>query len=175
MKTVLSKMKYILLALVVVLAFSCSAEDGAPGEQGPQGVQGPQGPQGEQGEQGPAGESGEGSGAVTVLLENQTLSPGVNEFSVPELTQDIFDNGLVYAYVTADPTVWFALPFSDIQNLGTEEEPILSTVILVEMVAIEVGKVFLSSILEEGTINVKFVLVSGEAASASSFDINDFL
>lgn len=177
MKTILSKTNYFLLSLLVILALSCSAEDGAVGPEGPQGVQGAQGPQGEQGEKGDPGEDGTGTetGVISVVLENQTLSPGLNEFDVPELTQDIFDNGVVYAYVTADPEIWFALPFSELQNFGTEEEPVLTSVILVELVGIEVGKVLLSSILEEGTIDVRFVLVPGTVAEASTFDVNDFL
>lgn len=171
MKTVLSKMKYIVLSLVVVLAFSCSAEDGAPGEQGPQGVQGPQG---EKGDKGDPGDSGSG-GVISVVLENQTLSPGLNEFNIPELTQDIFDNGLVYAYITADPTIWFELPFTEEQNIGTDEDPVLASVVIIKVVAIEVGRVTISSVLEEGTISVRFVLVPASVAEASSFDINSFL
>jgi hypothetical protein len=173
MKTIVLKTKYFLLSLIVVLAFSCSAEDGAPGEQGLQGVQGPQGPQGEQGEKGDPGESGNGN-VISVVLENETLALGENEFSVPELTQDIFDNGLVYAYITGDPSIWFALPVSQLQNLGTEEDPVLVSVTVVEMVGIEVGNVILSSLIE-GDVDIRFVLVPGSVAQASSFDVNDFL
>lgn len=173
MKTILSKTNYFLLALLVVLAFSCSAEDGATGPAGPQGEQGAQGPQGEQGEQGLPGE-GSDTGVVSVTLEDQALSLGENEFSVPQLTQDIFDNGLVYVYITGDPTIWLSLPVSQLQNLGTEEEPVLASVTVVEMVGMEVGKVIISSLVE-GVTNIRFVLVSGTAAEASSFDVNDFL
>lgn len=173
MRTILSKTNYLLLSLLVILAFSCSAEDGATGPEGPQGVQGAQGPQGEKGDKGDPGDSGD-SGVVSVVLEDQTLSLGENEFSVPQLTQDIFDNGLVYAYITGDPTIWLSLPVSQLQNLGTDEEPILASVTVVEMVGIEVGKVIISSIVE-GVTDVRFVLVPGKVVEASSFDINDFL
>lgn len=177
MKTVLSKMKYIALTLVVVLAFSCSAEDGAPGEQGVQGAQGAQGPQGEKGDKGEPGDSGGSAetNVISVVLEDKTLSPGPNEYDVPQLTQDIFDNGLVYAYITQDPIAWFELPFTEEQNIGTDEEPVLATIILVKVFAIEVGKVTLVSLLPEDTVNIRFVLVPGTLAEASSFDINDFL
>lgn len=176
MKTVLSKMKYIALALVVVLAFSCSAEDGAPGEQGVQGAQGAQGPQGEKGDKGDPGEDGNGTagGVVSVLLENQTLVLEGNEFNVPQLTQDIFDNGLVYVYARAEPTEWLPLPVSQLQFGGTEEDPTLASLTVLEMASMEVGKVFLYSLVE-GVTDIRFVLVSGTAAEASSFDINDFL
>ena len=67
-----------------------------------------------------------------------------------------------------------SLPVSQLQNLGTDEEPILASVTVVEMVGIEVGKVIISSIVE-GVTDVRFVLVPGKVVEASSFDINDFL
>ena len=109
-----------------------------------------------------------------MLLADQTLVLGENEFNVPQLTQDIFNNGLVYAYITGDSSIWLSLPVSQLQNLGTDEEPVLASVTVVEMVGIEVGKVLLSSLVE-GVTDVKFVLVPGTAAEAIAFDINDFL
>ncbi|WP_205660312.1 collagen-like protein [Cognatitamlana onchidii] len=179
MKTLLSKMKYLALALVVVLAFSCSAEDGAPGEQGPQGVQGPQGPQGEKGEKGDPGDSGSGS-VKTVLFEDQLLQSGetgVIEFNVPQLTQDIFDNGLVYAYISESEnnSSWSPLPFSLLEEVSTPTGTTVTSTIVVEILTIEVGKVSLFYLLNDASWDVKFVLVPGAAAEASSFDINDFL
>ncbi|WP_282123064.1 collagen-like triple helix repeat-containing protein [Algibacter mikhailovii] len=173
MKTVLSKIKYIALSLMVVLAFSCSAEDGAPGEQGPQGVQGPQGAQGEKGDKGDPGESGSG-GAISVLLENQTLTLGEMVFDVPQLTQDIFDNGLVYGYVTVDPAIWLSMPVTQLQNIGTEEEPVLASIVIIEIIGMEVGKVYINSLIE-GAVDLRFVLINGTAAEANAYEINDFL
>ena len=170
MRTVLSKTNYIVLSLLVILAFSCSTEDGAIGPEGPVGAQGVQGLQGEKGDQGDPGNGG----IVSVFLADQTLVLGENEFDVPQLTQDIFDNGLVYAYITGDSSIWLSLPVSQLQNLGTDEEPAFASVTVVEMVGIQVGKVFLSSLVE-GATDIRFVLVPGTVAQASAFDINDFL
>ena len=53
MKNVLSKTKYIVLSLGVVLLCSCSPEDGEMGPPGPQGPQGEQGIPGQDGADGP--------------------------------------------------------------------------------------------------------------------------
>lgn len=58
MKTI-SKIKYVVLLVVTVMAFSCSPEDGAVGPAGPQGEQGIQGEQGPQGAQGEPGQDGQ--------------------------------------------------------------------------------------------------------------------
>jgi len=52
MKTVILKLKFLLIAGLAIAALSCNAEDGMDGAPGIQGEPGPVGPQGEQGEPG---------------------------------------------------------------------------------------------------------------------------
>ncbi len=101
MKTKKIKSQYIFLILIVLFSFSCSdGEDGAIG---------PAGPQGEQGVNGQDGNAN----VVSVLLEDQTISNGDTVFEIPELTQEIFDSGFVFAYVTVTGNdFWETLPLS---------------------------------------------------------------
>jgi hypothetical protein len=175
MRKILLRAKFVFLSLLAALALSCSVEDGV---QGPEGPPGPQGAQGAQGVQGPAGANGN-SGVTTVLFENQLLQggeSGIIEFDIPELTQSIFDNGMVYAYISQDPTQWLPLPFSLIQEVSSSEGTTLASTIVIEIVGIEVGKVALFYLLDDLTFNIKFVLVDGVSSNASAMaDIESFL
>ena len=179
MKTTFLNFKLLAMALGAVLVLSCSAEDGEDGVMGPQGEQGipgpqgpagqdgedgaigPQGPQGEQGIPGEDGEDGEdgadgqngadGNANVTsILFENQTINTGNNVFDVPQLTQSIFDSGIVYAYATVTGnTYWEVLPLSS----GGE--------ILLEIDRIEVGSITLKATFTQSNLRLRFVLVEG--------------
>lgn len=167
MHIILPKFKYVILALIIVLGVSCSGEDGIDGMDGIDGVQGPAGPAGQDGVDGNAN-------VTTVIVENYNLVAGVNEISVPELTQGIFNSGTVHAYITLDPTIWFSLPLSELQNFGTEADPVLTSVTVVEMYAMEVGKITLFSLIES-QVNLKFVLIDGNISSVSPLSAEDFL
>ncbi len=173
MALLLGKMKYILLVFITILSVSCSSEDGADGMDGADGANGIDGAPGTPGPAGPNGVNN----IKTVLFKDQELIKGEIEFSVPELTQDIFDNGLVYGYFTQDATQWVSLPFSSLQILGTEEDPILASLTLLEVFRIEVGKIVVFSLLErDAPVDIKFVLVQGnEALNADDFMANDFI
>lgn len=164
------KIKYLSLIFIALLTVSCAVEDGTDGMNGLDGADGIDGLPG------PAGPSGV-SNVTTVLFENQELASGEIEFDVPELTQDIFDKGLVYGYFSQNTTQWVSLPFSSLQNLGTEEEPILASLTLLEVFRIEVGKIVVFSLLEpEAPVDIRFVLVQGNAAlNVDDFTANDFI
>lgn len=172
MKAIFTKAKYILLIALTVVSISCSSEDGAEGPVGPQGPAGAQGPAG------PQGPAGDGSNSVTTVhFEEQALSFGTDgsiEFNIPELTQDIFDNGLVYAYISQDnASSWSPLPFSLLEEVTTPEGTSNTSTIVVEILQIEVGKVTLLYLLNDLTWDVKFVLVEGNAST--SVNVDDFL
>ena len=94
---------------------------GATGPAGATGAQGPAGPTGATGAQGPAGQNGadgqDGSANVSsVLLTNKTvILTGFTQFSVPQITQDIVDKGLVLMYfrITGSNSGFFAMPYAE--------------------------------------------------------------
>ncbi len=112
--------------------------EGPPGPEGPQGPEGPPGPEGPQGPEGPPGEDGEDGnanvGAAVVELVNADWGsgsyvyrhgPGANtsraarvvELSVPAITQEIFDLGMVHVFMKVPeslagaPVAWAPLPY----------------------------------------------------------------
>jgi hypothetical protein len=125
-----------LLALLVLGAMSgCGAAVGPEGPAGLQGPQGPEGPQGPQGPEGPAGEDGNAN-VVAAVVElgnadwgvgsyvyrhgpnaNTSRAARVVELEVPEITQTIFDLGMVHVYLkvpdslVGDPNSWAPLPY----------------------------------------------------------------
>ncbi len=134
MKNVISKTKYVLMALIMVTAFSCSPEDGADGAQGPAG---------------PAGQDGQDGNAnvTSVFFANFNLVTGTNDVSVPEITQEIFDSGFVYSYVRLPgASIWEEIPISS--NGSVQLETI-----------IEVGNVRLESTFTQ-TLDLRFVIVA---------------
>jgi len=94
MKSVMNKTKYVVMALMVLIAFSCSkdGEDGADGAIGPKG---------DQGEQGPAGENGEDGNANvnTYVFDLSSESGNSIPVNLPELTQGVIDNDLIIGYL----------------------------------------------------------------------------
>ncbi len=106
----------------LVLSVACSSGQGTAGPQGERGPEGLQGPEGEPGEEGPQGEQGaqggqgpEGPpGTANVISSSWFSSADADEisggyvdgstvarfwtFSVPELTKEIVDGGLITVY-----------------------------------------------------------------------------
>ncbi|MCR9226464.1 MAG: hypothetical protein NXH90_03455 [Flavobacteriaceae bacterium] len=110
MKTnVLSVKTLFIAALSIVLATSCSSEDGedgAIGPQGPQGEQGVAGPAGAQGEQGEQGEQGDpGTANVmysewvgTELGSNILSSSASFDIDAPEIDPDMLNYGTILVF-----------------------------------------------------------------------------
>lgn len=129
---------------------ACSPEDGADGAAGPQGLQGTAGTDGLDGQDGNANVS-------SVLLQNVAIVVGNNNFDIPELTQDILDNGLVYAYAqTLSSTFWEPLP---IATGGS---------IILDIDRIFVGSVQLTATFSQN-LNIRFVLVAGTDVNGVDF------
>ncbi|WP_299433916.1 hypothetical protein [uncultured Aquimarina sp.] len=144
MKTTVKFLTYVMMAFALVLT-SCDGEDGANGLDG---AIGPEGPSGQDGN----------ANVVSVLLENQTLTNGDTVFDIPELTQEIYDTGIVYAYVTVTGNdYWEVLPLS----LGQQ--------IILEIDKIEVGKITLRATFTQSNLRLRFVLVEGTDASGIDF------
>ncbi|MDY8138755.1 hypothetical protein [Aquimarina sp. 2201CG5-10] len=144
MKITTKFLTYCIMAFAFVLT-SCEGEDGAAGPQGPAGTDGQDG----------------NANVVSVLFENQTINNGDNVFDIPQLTQEIYDTGIVYAYVTVTGNdYWEVLPLS----LGQQ--------IILEIDRIEVGRATLRATFTQSNLRLRFVLVEGNAAS--SVDFADF-
>ncbi len=94
MKNVMNKTKYVVMALMVLIAFSCSKD-------GEDGSDGANGPKGDQGEQGPAGDNGEdGNANVNTYVYDLSSESGSSiPVDLPELTQDVIDNNLIIGYL----------------------------------------------------------------------------
>jgi len=148
MNNLVLKTKYVILALLVAFSFSCSPEDGEDGAVGPQG------------EQGIPGQDGNAN-VTSVLFENQTINNGDTEFTIPELTQEIYDHGIVYAYVTVTGNeYWEVLPLS----IGQD--------IILEIDRIEVGSATLRATFNQSNLRLRFVLVAGTPSSKTQENIS---
>ena len=94
MKNVMNKTKYVVMALVFLIAYSCSKD-------GEDGTDGAIGPKGDQGEQGLAGENGEdGNANVNTYVYDLSSESGSSiPVDLPEFTQDVIDNDLIIGYL----------------------------------------------------------------------------
>ncbi len=144
MKTTV-KLKHFFLSVLVICAIGCNPEDGEDGAMGPAGQQGIQGEAGEDGQNGNAN-------VVSVLLEDQTIENGDNIYELPELTQSIFDTGVVLAYVTVTGNnYWETLPLS------------LGGSIILEIDRIEVGKLTLKATFTQSNLRLRFIFIESSA------------
>ena len=109
------KIKYLSLIFIALLTVSCAVEDGTDGMNGLDGADGIDGVPG------PAGPSGV-SNVTTVLFENQELASGEIEFDVPELTQDIFDKGLIKYYFRFDEESYKEEVYKKLNNIRGDYE-----------------------------------------------------
>lgn len=144
MKRLTNTLMYLFIATALTFT-SCSTdgEDGMDGAQGEQGIAGQDGADGQDGEDGNAN-------VVSVLLENQTVTTGINTFSVPELTQEIYDNGLIYGYVTVSGNeFWETIPIVSFGN------------IILDIDRIRVGEIDIETTFDQGGLNFRFILIEG--------------
>jgi len=133
------------MALAITLS-SCSKD----GEAGPPGMNGVDGANAQDGQDGQDGNAN----VVSVLLEDQTLMIGINEYNFDELTQSVFDNGVVLGYVKLSFTsFWETLPLS------------LSNEVSLEIDKIFVGSLELKSTFDETDVNLRFIFIDGTSAT----------
>lgn len=151
MKRLTNTLMYLFIATAVSFT-SCSPEDGADGMDGAPGEQGIAGQDGQDGEDGQDGQDGNAN-VTSILLTDQTITNGANVFNIPELTQDIVDNGFVYGYITVNGNnFWEDLPVS------------IAGDIIIEIDQIELEQITLLATFNQSGINIRFVLVEGNTA-----------
>lgn len=151
MKTTMKFFTYGLL--IFTLAFTSCSKDGDTGAIGPAGIAGTDGTDGTNGTDGTDGNAN----VTSVLFEDQTISTGNTVFDVPQLTQAIFDTGIVYAYITvSDNDYWEVLPLSSGQQ------------IILEIDRIEVNKITLKSTFTQSNLRLRFVFVEGNLSGKTS-------
>ncbi|MFK5880011.1 MAG: hypothetical protein QM478_11035 [Flavobacteriaceae bacterium] len=134
MKKVILKTKYVLLALIIVLTFSCSLEDG------------------ETGLEGPAGQDGNAN-VTSVILRNISIPQNSTKtFNVSGLTQDILDKGLVIVHINLNPSasyeLWSPLPVELLNET-------------VKVAEIRVGEIDIRNNSIPLVAHLKFVLIEG--------------
>ncbi|MEL0645687.1 hypothetical protein V6251_14940 [Olleya sp. Ti.3.14] len=100
MKHLLLKSKFILLAIIVAFNFSCSTEDGADGPAGADGIDGTNGADGMDGN----------ANVQSITLDASTFSGNYTSVAIPEITQDILDNGVILTYLNNNPNNWVPVP-----------------------------------------------------------------
>ncbi|WP_344924852.1 collagen-like protein [Aquimarina addita] len=157
MKTTLKFLTYFTMAFALIItSISCEGEDGMDGADGVQGVAGADGADGQNGADGTDGEDGNAN-VISISFDAYAISTGQNEFEVPELTQEIYDNGFVYGYTTVNGNAfWETLPIV----IGGETR--------LDIDRIEVGKIILTSLFDQ-TLDFRFVLVAGNDVNAVDF------
>lgn len=100
---------YLAILVLSVSISSCSKE-------GPIGPAGPQGPQGPTGTTGPAGQDASVPVSTTLYVNNWVYSASAPSYmasiSVPAITQNVLDRGIVAAYVSNGSGGWIALPMT---------------------------------------------------------------
>jgi hypothetical protein len=147
--------KYILYVFVLIGLTACSAEDGTDGIDGINGIDGTEG------SQGPAGEDGNAN-VISVLFEDQTVTTGTNTFIIPELTQEIYDTGIIYGYVTvAGNDFWEVMPLS------------FGGTIILEIDRIRVGELDIKTTFDQSNLRFRFVLIPATATSGR-IDFTDY-
>ncbi len=97
MKNVISKTKYVLMALIIAVTFSCSPEDGADG------AQGAQGPAGQDGTNGTNGNAN----VQTYTFDTSAQDGSVWNINASQLTQDVLDNDVILTYLKRSTSYYF--------------------------------------------------------------------
>ena len=159
MKTSILRFKYFFLSMLFAFALSCSTEDGEDGAIGPQGIEGPAGIDGTDGADGADGADGQDGNAnvVSVLVSGVSIITGTNTVALPELTQDIFDTGVVFGYVTVSGNTsrWESIPV------------VIGGSVVLDITEIQVGNVILDSTFDQ-VLDFRFVVVSGTSSTGKN-------
>ena len=152
MKTTIKFMT--LLAMTLVLALSSCTKDGEIGPAGPAGPAGIDGIDGTNGENGNAN-------VVSVLLEDQTIENGTNTYDFPELTQSIFDTGVVLGYVKVSSSdFWESLPLAIAGDIALDIDKI------------EVERLTLLSTFTQSGLNLRFIFIEGTSSTGKTSHIS---
>lgn len=94
---------------------------------------------------------------VSVSFNAYSIQNGDNIFDVPELTQEIYEHGVVLGYATVDGNdFWETLPV------------VSGSQVILDIESIEVGKIILSADFTQ-VLNIRFVLIEGNDVNAVDF------
>lgn len=123
---------------------------GANGATGATGETGATGPQGPQGPTGPAGADGSVDVKSYLLINKSVTLTGFTPFSIPAITQEIVDSGviLVYFRTTGSTSGYFALPYSEAGRTITLSD-------------FGVGYVNVKANFSQGGLDFKVVIIPG--------------
>ncbi len=125
MKNVTKNLKYLLMSLVAIFIFSCTAEDGQDGLDGIDGQVGAQGPAGPAGVNGRDGENGNANVVASEWIEptEDTYSVNNAKFKALPLAEqidiNIIQGGTILVYYDNDLEVHL-LPYYNISSLSGE-------------------------------------------------------
>ena len=134
---------------------------GATGPAGPTGATGPAGANGATGATGPAGKDGKDGNAnvQSFLLTNKSVTlTGFTTLSVPAITDDIVNQGLVLVYfrVSGSNTGYYALPYNELDRS-------------ISVSNFGVGYVDIKANFTGSGLDFKVVIISGTSLSKLSF------
>ena len=145
-----AKKIFSVIGVCALFLVACSPEDGETGPAGPIGPEGQIGPKGDPGADGEDGTDGVANISTSTFFVASTdwTDGGVetDTLDVPEITQEVVDNGTVQVFQTEDASnpQWGDLPYSFVINLNTPNGVIASQItIQAEHV---VGKIYLTFI-----------------------------
>jgi len=151
MKTTMKFLMLVCITLAISIT-SCS-KDGDTGPAGPAGINGQDGTDGMDGSDGQDGNANVSS----VLVSDVDINVGINTVPLPELTQDIFENGFVIGYVTVagSPARWEAMP------------TIVGGNVILDITEIQVGSLLIEATFDQ-VLDFRFVLVAANSTTGKN-------
>ncbi len=145
-------MKFLTYAIFVLfLGLAISSCEGPEGPAGSAGINGTNGTNGTDGTDGTDGNAN----VTSVIMLGESISIGYNNLAVSELTQDIYDNGVVLGYTTVPG------------NSFWENLPVISPsdqTVMLEIDRISLGTITLLSTFDQ-ILDFRFVLIASNTSS----------
>jgi len=122
-------------------------------KEGPEGPAGPAGPAGINGTDGVDGMNGNAN-VVSVIFNDRLIEVGLNDFVVPQITQEIFDTGLVLGYVTVSGNeFWETIPV------------VVGGNVILDLDRIRLGGLSLTSTFTQ-TLNFRFIIIASSSSTS---------
>ena len=153
---------FMYLFMVFAITLTACSDDGEDGMDGAPGAQGPAGIDGEDGEDGEDGNAN----VTSVTFNGYSIATGTNQFDIPEITQDIYDHGIVLGYVTVSGNpFWESIPVV----IGTE--------VRLDIDRIYLGGLQMISAFDQ-LLNFRFVIIEGTPSTRNALgskeDLREF-
>ncbi|WP_201739407.1 collagen-like protein [Dokdonia sinensis] len=149
---------FMYLFMVFAITLTACSEDGEDGMDGMDGAPGAQGPAGEDGQDGEDGNAN----VVSITIDGFPIVSGINNITIPEVTQDIVDNGLVLGYTTVSGNpFWETLP-----------------VVTGGSVILDIDRIFLETVRLTSTFNqtldFRFLIIEGTPLGRQSGSTREY-